>query len=233
VCAQQARRRRLEASAGPSGAWPAQAARVQAGSSASKQAGAVAGAGRGRRGSGAACGCVRRGLAVAHGTAAGGPKRGSAGRGAGARPARSVVAREVAVERRKARRRRARAIPRRAAAGVSAARKQALVAQASACARASGGVLARRKEERLAGAGAARAQARVSPRKSDARARQVEGKPAMQGDGVRAVAYGSWWSVTWRRVRERAARSALECKRWAAGGQVTRAALERVCERGS
>jgi hypothetical protein len=50
---------------------------------------------------------------------------------------------------------------------------------------------------------------------------------------MRAVAYGSWWSATWRRVRERAARSALECKRWAARGQVARATLERVCERGS
>jgi hypothetical protein len=34
-------------------------------------------------------------------------------------------------------------------------------------------------------------------------------------------------------AQERAARSALECKRWAAGGQAARAALEHVCERGS
>jgi hypothetical protein len=34
-------------------------------------------------------------------------------------------------------------------------------------------------------------------------------------------------------ARERAARGALECKRWVAEGQAARAALERVCERGS
>jgi hypothetical protein len=75
----------------------------------------------------------------------------------------------------------ARAVPRRTAVGVGAARKQALVAQASACARASGGAWACSKEKRLAGAGAARAQARVSPRKSDARARQAGGKPGDAG----------------------------------------------------
>jgi hypothetical protein len=39
--------------------------------------------------------------------------------------------------------------------------------------------------------------------------------------------------LTERQRLRQAARSALECKRWAAGGQVARATLEHVCERGS
>jgi hypothetical protein len=88
---------------------------------------------------------------------------------------------------------------------------------------------ARLAERQRLGRAAWSAQMRARGRHARRRAQEL----AAQGDGVRAVAYGSWWSTTWRRVQERAARSALECKRWATGGHVARAALERVCERGS
>jgi hypothetical protein len=90
----------------------------------------------------------------------------------------------------------------------------------------SGARLAERQRLRRA---AWSAQMRARGRRARRRAQELEA----QGDGVRAVAYGSWWSATWRRVQERGARSALECKRWVVGGQVARATLERVCERGS
>jgi hypothetical protein len=56
--------------------------------------------------------------------------------------------------------------------GASCGRRQA--AGPGACARAGGGALARRKEERLAGAGAARAQTRASPRQNGARAERAK-----------------------------------------------------------
>jgi hypothetical protein len=102
-----------------------------------------------------------------------------------------------------------------------------------------GQVCARRAQElNIAdGAGSAgMAQARMWSAQMRARGRHARRRAqelAAQDDGVRAVAYGSWWSATWRRMQERAARSALECKRWATGGQVARTALERMCERGS